>query len=798
MAEVLERDRGGAELRADATSLAPERLLVFELRGAIQTFINAVRHVPGLELLDEEEIAGDEQDENPVVYLLISDAQALKSIVSLWHRWSRGEEMDQGFTPWRDVFATLRDIRPWGPKDRIDPEDRSSLLQEMADNPSAESIRIEVELVFRASETLAGTTEIELKAAIESSGGRIVSRCRVPDIGYHAVLAELPVQAVRSILEMSAGSIANFDPVMHIRPQSVASVVVMGDAENFTGEVGPAIDRTPILAILDGVPVAQHPLLAGTLVLDDQFGLEAHALVGDRHHGTAMASLIMHGDRNKVEARLPRRIHITPVLGAQDKFPDDRLIIDLIYLAIVRMREGVAASAPEVLIVNMSLGNVRRPFHGQMSAWARLIDRLAYRFGILFVISAGNHTGRFDIPGVTTSLQYEGSTDIERARGTLSALGQFLGERRLLSPAESVNGITIGAANLDAVSGPDRRLARVNIDPFPNLIISNPSSALGPGFARSVKPEILMPGGKEHLSVVSSGTSLSVKPSSAGRAHGLKVAAPPRGGLENFEHFTGGTSAATALASRTCHQIYDALELEYGLAFTSLSHAHKATLLKALLVHTASWPQDASSLLKQVFGPADNRLHVRQKDNIRRFLGYGLADPEASIACADDRATFWASGTLPRDQEVKIKVPIPVCINGKSGLRSLQETLAWFTPVMPGRQSYRAVRLVITESDELSCLRVEPTKSQPDINQGRRGTVFSRRWEGTKAPIIPLNQHVTLTVQRSPDQGPIIDEPIPFSLAVTFSMVGVTQIYQEVRDRLAVAPRTQVPQQLVR
>ena len=109
--------------------------------------------------------------------------------------------------------------------------------------------------------------------------------------------------------------------------------------------------------------------------------------------------------------------------------------------------------------------------------------------------------------------------------------------------------------------------------------------------------------------------------------------------------------------------------------------------------------------------------------------------------------------------------------------------------MLPGRQSYRAVRLTLTESDELSSLRVEAAKAQPDQNQGRRGTVFSRRWEGARAPVIGANQVVTLTVQRQPDQGVEIDEPIPFALAVTLAMPGVTQIYDEVQARIALVAR---------
>jgi hypothetical protein len=59
----------------------------------------------------------------------------------------------------------------------------------------------------------------------------------------------------------------------------------------------------------------------GHLVVDDQFALEPNAPVADRIHGTAMASLIVHGDRNLDEAPLRRRIYVVPVLGANDRFP---------------------------------------------------------------------------------------------------------------------------------------------------------------------------------------------------------------------------------------------------------------------------------------------------------------------------------------------------------------------------------------------------------------------------------------------------------------------------------------------
>src|SRR5690606_31720404 len=116
-----------------------------------------------------------------------------------------------------------------------------------------------------------------------------------------------------------------------------------------------------------------------------------------------------------------------------------------------------------------------------------------------------------------------------------------------------------------------RASARANVNPFTELDTANPSSALGPGFANSVKPDILMPAAREHLRVIGSGGGVTVIPAGPARGAGLKVAAPPRQGIEGAEAFTNGTSAATALTSRTAHRIHDALEAAYRDEFLELS-----------------------------------------------------------------------------------------------------------------------------------------------------------------------------------------------------------------------------------
>lgn len=788
LAEVLNRDPTGLELKSDPAGLAPERLLVFELRGSISAFARAVRNVPGLELIDEEELEADEEDKAPVAYLLVPDVRALRDLESLWKRWLRGE-LVHGETPWRDVFAIVRDLRPWGPEDRIQPEEVDILNDAIAGLADEALARLEIELIYRTAANVGAAREAELRAAIIGQGGRIVSASRIDDIAYHALLIDLPVLAVRQIIARSPEGIAGLEPIMHIRPQSIASTIDIAEAAAFELPATVGALGEPILALLDGVPVAAHPLLSAHLVVDDQFGLEPNAPVSDRVHRTAMASLIVHGDRNRVELPLSRRIHVVPVLGARDGFPPDRLVVDIIYNAVLAMRDGPQATAPGVLIVNLSLGNPRRVFHGQISAWARLLDRLAYRFGLLFIVSAGNYAEQFAIQAFVNHEQYENAGPNHRAEETLRALGAIVSDRRLFSPAETVNGITVGACNVDAVSEAHRAMARVNVDPYGELQMSNPSSALGPGFALAVKPDLLMPGARERLRFWRNHAHIEVRPAGPARAAGLRVAAPPRGGQENLDGYTNGTSAAAALASRTAHRIHDALEAAYGASFRQITHVQRAVLLKALLAHPAKWPNETATLIRNIIGPPNGKHHVRQKDNIRRFLGYGIVDADDAIACADDRATFWATGLLPTDKIVTVTVPIPAALGGQARPHSLSATLAWFTPTSPGRKSYRSVRLRLLEPDQLVPLSVKAHSNQPDSNQIKRGTLFTRCWSGERAPVVGPDMTIQLTIQRDPDQGTVIDEPIPFGLAVTLTMPGVVTIYEQVRQRLGIMPR---------
>jgi hypothetical protein len=167
-----------------------------------------------------------------------------------------------------------------------------------------------------------------------------------------------------------------------------------------------------------------------------------------------MASAVIHGDLNGPPASpLDRRVYFVNVMyasglpGQDEQFPN-RLPADLFHEAIVRLKDGPNASAPTVIIVNASLGDRNKHFAGHMSGWARVLDYLAFRYGVLFVVSAGNQFGDLETPTMGTT-EFEAQMPEQRARIALKASGNSMATRRILAPAESINALTVGGLHGD-------------------------------------------------------------------------------------------------------------------------------------------------------------------------------------------------------------------------------------------------------------------------------------------------------------------------------------------------------------
>lgn len=788
---VLDADNPALALHADPSSLAPERLLVLEVTGSIQNFAGAVARITGLEFVGEEELIANEFDKNPEFYMLVPQLGALREIVSLWEGWEKTGTVPYGYSPWRDLFLHLKAVRPWGPGDRVSPRNRAYFEAVVDGAPADFLVRIEVELVFRQAAQARVTIEQTIAAAIAAAGGAVIHRAEHPAFAYHSMLADIPACEIRRIAALDPHSLAGADPVAAIIPQSVGAPIETGDSDAVTAVPPAPAANVPIAAIFDAVPLQAHPLIAGRIEVDDPADLETKA-VGARIHGTAMASLVMHGDLNGPTSPISRRVYFRPVMYApafgDEIFDDDRLVIDVIVEAVMRMRAG---SGSQVFIVNLSLGDRTRPFAGKISTWGRALDYLSYSYGILFMVSAGNISEPINVAGYADAATFHAAPPMDRNQAVLRALDSVKADRRLLAPADSLNALTIGAWHRDAVAVPF--VGASPFIPYLNQEMPNLSSRLGLGHRRSTKPDILVAGGRQPARFDPHAPQLALlSHPNPSRFWGLKVAAPDINAATGT-HYTIGTSGANALATHTAHRIFDELERAYPQLIGPMSFAERAALIKAMLVHCASW-RDAEQFIRPIVDPDGTMHHEHWRREVCRHLGYGFMDPDDAVACADDRATLWATGSLGPEDSISFDVPVPATLGALPNHREMRATLAWMAPVRPGHLTYRAVKLKIAalSQDALDSAGIATTTGQPSNSQSEGGTIIHRRWCNAKIGDLANGPTIPIQIQREKDQGLPMDELVPFGLAVTIEMPGVTEIYSEVRSQISLKPQVPV------
>ena len=792
-------------LRADPDGIAPERAIVFEVAGSLGDFYSQAGRIQGLEFLLEDDVELPPDDDFHIVkskkgeqirsgeliggrlYMAMPDLRALREILRLWDIYRGGGAMPWGFGPWTTLFDLLRDLRAWGPADRLPPETLDYWRERIEARP-AEPVRFEVELWFHEGADRRARAAQEISAQVNTLGGEVVSTAAIEPIRYHGMLVDLPPQRVTELLERPGVTLARLDDIMYLRPQSV---VVFPDREDELAEAPAAADAQgapqglPIAALLDGVPLANHVKLVGRITLDDPDDFGARTPTARRSHGTSMASLIVHGDLQAAEHAIARPLYVHPVMiynaaEQAETTPPDRLPLDVVYLAVRRLLVGEAgdpASAPSVVVLNLSLGDLNRPFTGRISPWARLIDWLSFQHKVLFLVSAGNVRGWLPVRDFATRADFNAATSEAREAAIITALNNEKASRSLLSPAEGINALAVGAWHADAFENPPEPFNLT--DPFPNGGLPNVSSAVGLGYRRIVKPDVLFDGGRELVRASEDRGHLWLTVDGGGSYAGQMVAAPDATatGRLDRQRRTVGTSNATALLTRSAVQIYDSL-LEAGY---DIPRTHSAVLLKALLIHGATWGE-AGERLDDAFGPA-GRDWQRHRDNISRFLGYGRPEIGRVLDCTAERATLFAFGDIVEDSQDEFDIPLPPSIEGFTDVRRLTMTLAWLTPINPRHQQYRAATLeILPNGDDKFSLAVVRIPDQPTHYAINRGTVSHCVLEGDSAVAFLDGGLLRLRVVCRAQAG-AMDDLVPFALAVSLETAigsGIA-VYDEVR-----------------
>lgn len=766
----------------------PQLVLVIEALDE-QIDLGGVASQLGIEILVEAEDGIDPTDEfelgsdkprkpyiTSCLHAVCTDQASFDELLKLWRAWKSSAGLPYGYAALRELFTHLKDVRPWGPQDRLASIDWGEYFEgRIEDRPHS----VEIELWYRRSQEMRTRSQQEITTLIEQAGGSVTSMAIIDQIGYHGLKCTLPTQVLR---ELSTG---NNSAVRLIRSTHVMYLRVAGQSLPVAGppsqmrmeeEPGPAPTGNPVLCLFDGVPAANHPLLRDRVHIYDPDDLASQATVEELRHGTWMSSVAVWGDRATSDAPAARPVLVRPVLTPADdtidrveELPSDVLVPDLMRRAFRELFDGSGtepAAAPSIAIVNISLGDPAAPFDTIMSSWARMIDWLSYEYGVLVVVSAGNHPRLQLAP--SNSAEIIAATGDDRRKAVLDAIHRQQSHRRLLAPAESVNAVAVGAVHADDSSAVARGYV---FDPTDGLPAISPISPTGSGYRRSIKPDLATNGGRVFFrGGITSEESISFAGVTS-IGPGIKVATP----TQFQETHVSGTSPAAALISRQAARLHDVVEGITG--GTVITRRQKAAAIKALLVHGTSLPErsEHDPLLGAV------------------AFGNGLVTRDFSEGCTANEAVVLYVGSIAANEEQELLFPLPNGLSAREAKR-IDATLAWLTPVNWRHRQYRKASLAMVKPAGSIPILDKSTGISSDESTRGASTVQHQTWEFEKAFASGQGSNMSVRLKCYEQAGGLLGQRVDFAIALSLWVapsLGVdvySQVKSQVEARVAVRP----------
>lgn len=771
---------------------------MFELNGPVAEFDIAAQAL-GLESMlgdrDKSLVAANEDESTPserqaFLYVTMPNEEGLDRLIAMWNRYKKGRE---AFGPsesrfWA-MFGYLNDLRTWSAQDRVDPS-MQRYISAMLDQDDDSIINVEFDLWYRSERQKLDGAVSTLERLVKETGGNILDFVEIPEIRYQGVLVAIKVSIARQIMTHE-GKLSNFDGAMTIRPQAAYLSDSNPPAEGIAFDRTAAAPSKPcVTALLDGYPVTQHIALAGRVNVHEVEIGGAQVPLTSRDHGTSMASLIVNGDLFlKNEAPLTRPVLAVPILtttaNGREGTPPGKLAIGVVYRAINSVIDAGQKDEElaRIVVFNHSLCDTNFPFVRKPSPWATLLDYFSHHHRLLFVVSAGNIFSSIPVHDFANYAAFQAASPAAREAAILNAVEQFKANRGIFSPAESVNSLTVGALHVDGSMNPPVGA----VDPYPTLGMTNLASAIGLGVNRSIKPDLVDHGGR-FAALCSNHPDgyLEVSPNLAGDMGNL-TAAPSHAGDLTYTRRGAGTSNATALVTRACNQIADALDDLYRadkIDWTSLPT--RAPILKALATHGCNWG-DIGRLLEEVYPPQDSRQWSRRRNTISKFIGFGKMQLNRVLSGEDNRITLLAEESVTHDELHEYRIPMPSSLFNTRELRSVTMTLAWTAPVVVTTVDYRGVVLkLVDESGKRDYWDGVGRILQPNADTAERGTLFHVRLEGTTLRKHILPNGLFVGVQARSTHKLHEFAKVPYALVITLEMAQLQNatLYEDVRSEI--------------
>jgi hypothetical protein len=258
--EALRSFESEVELSASVQAADPQLVLVFEALDERIDLMQVAQDL-GFEILSETERSFEPTEEfalisdNPrdpmigaCLHAVCLNQRALDRLLLLWRNWRRTRTVERGYSALRELFVHLRDIRPWGPQDRLKMIDWQDYFGgQITDGLHA----IEIELWYRRTANTRVEAQRAVTSLVELAGGSVPSSATVDQIGYHGLRCLVPASMLLDLAQ------ARFDQVQLVRSANVMYLRITGQS------LLPAAPNTDVDVVIGDVPLPELPPAPG-------------------------------------------------------------------------------------------------------------------------------------------------------------------------------------------------------------------------------------------------------------------------------------------------------------------------------------------------------------------------------------------------------------------------------------------------------------------------------------------------------------------------------------------------------